>query len=130
MIIGKNDRRLGAILRDARRKAGLTARDVGDAVGYSEEMWYKIEQGKRVPDNATVADISRLLGVPLTEMLSLLGISLAEYRGWQRSEMLAMLRSYTETEDEDPESDPREELEKILKMLDGIKDGRKGGTVD
>jgi ATP/maltotriose-dependent transcriptional regulator MalT/DNA-binding XRE family transcriptional regulator len=45
----------GTLLRVLRRRAQLTQRDLGDAVGYSEAQISRLEQRKRLPDPAVVA---------------------------------------------------------------------------
>jgi transcriptional regulator with XRE-family HTH domain len=45
----------GTLLRVLRRRARLTQRQLGMAVGYSEAQICRLEQGKRVPDPAVVA---------------------------------------------------------------------------
>jgi ATP/maltotriose-dependent transcriptional regulator MalT len=58
----------GTLLRVLRRKARLTQRDLGIAVGYSEAQISRLEQGKRLPDPAVVAALFvpslRLSGEP------------------------------------------------------------------
>ncbi|MCS6774692.1 MAG: tetratricopeptide repeat protein [Thermoflexales bacterium] len=44
----------GALLRQLRRRAGLTQRELGLAVGYSEAHIARLEGGKRTPDPASV----------------------------------------------------------------------------
>lgn len=45
----------GTLLRVLRRRARLTQRDLGIAVGYSEAQISRLEQGKRLPDPSVVA---------------------------------------------------------------------------
>jgi ATP/maltotriose-dependent transcriptional regulator MalT len=58
----------GTLLRVLRRRARLTQRDLGIAVGYSEAQISRLEQGKRLPDPAVVAALFvpslRLSGEP------------------------------------------------------------------
>jgi tetratricopeptide (TPR) repeat protein len=45
----------GTLLRALRHRAGLTQRELGIAVGYSEAQISRLEQGKRLPDPSVVA---------------------------------------------------------------------------
>jgi hypothetical protein len=47
----------GTLLRVLRRRARLTQRELGVAVGYSEAQISRLEQGKRLPDPAAVATL-------------------------------------------------------------------------
>ena len=47
----------GTLLRVLRRGARLTQRDLGIAVGYSEAQISRLEQGRRLPDPAVVAEL-------------------------------------------------------------------------
>src|SRR5258706_2483869 len=49
--------RLGALLRCLRRRAQLTQRDLGIAVGYSFAQICRLEQGQRLPDRSVVAAV-------------------------------------------------------------------------
>jgi transcriptional regulator with XRE-family HTH domain len=64
-------RNLGAGVRAARRRAGLTQEALGQAIGKTPESISNIERGKQLPMIDTLAAMSAALGVPLSELFDL-----------------------------------------------------------
>ena len=56
-------------LRAARISAGLTQRQVADAMGITNSTYCGYETGKREPDVAKIKQLSTILGVPADELL-------------------------------------------------------------
>lgn len=56
-------------LRAARISAGLTQRQVADAMGITNSTYCGYETGKREPDVAKIKQLSKILGVPADELL-------------------------------------------------------------
>lgn len=59
-------------LQKARRKAGISATEMGAACGYSMSGWYYIESGKRKKrlDMDTASQIAQKLGMTLDEVFA------------------------------------------------------------
>ena len=54
---------LGKRLRALRRERGMTQQELGDALGVSASAVGMYEQGRRAPDNRTLAALCRFFGV-------------------------------------------------------------------
>ena len=54
---------LGARLLAARRRAGLTLTDVGEALGVSKQVVQRYESGARLPSLDRLADLAAVLGM-------------------------------------------------------------------
>lgn len=63
--------RLGQVLRDARRRAGLTQVVVAAKVGLSPEVYGRMERGHMLPSVPTLLCACRQLGVSADEALGL-----------------------------------------------------------
>ena len=61
---------LGQRLRDRRRALGLTLKEVADGAGLSVGFISQVERGLAAPSISSLAGISRVLGVPISEFLS------------------------------------------------------------
>lgn len=57
----------------ARRRAGMTQRDLGEKLGVSHVAVGDIERGKTKPNLDHLAAIAEALGVPLSQLLAVLG---------------------------------------------------------
>ena len=60
-------RHLGAVVRVARKRAGLSQDDLAGAIRRTPETISNIERGVHLPTIETVADLARVLEVPLPE---------------------------------------------------------------
>jgi transcriptional regulator with XRE-family HTH domain len=68
------DKTFGAALRDCRRAAGLTQRELAERSGLDFSYISKLENGRLPPPAAdTVVALCRILGVPPEEVLALTG---------------------------------------------------------
>lgn len=56
-------------LKEMRKKAGLTARDVALAVGVSFQNVYNWEAGSYLPEAAKLRNLARLYGCTVDELL-------------------------------------------------------------
>lgn len=56
---------LGRELRDARKRAELTLREVAEALGVGVATLHDYESGKSVPDALRLFDLAKLLGINL-----------------------------------------------------------------
>jgi DNA-binding XRE family transcriptional regulator len=55
---------LGGDLVDLRKAAGMTQRQLGDAIGTSRDLIAKIEQGRGLPSIGTLVKLVRVLLAP------------------------------------------------------------------
>ena len=58
---------IGAILRAAR--GDRTINEIATAAGIDPSTWWRIEAGKVTPSVATLSAISRVIGVPLDQLI-------------------------------------------------------------
>lgn len=60
-------------LKDARTKAGLTMKDVGEKLGISESYYCAIEKGERQKkmDMMVASGLSMILGIPISEIVQM-----------------------------------------------------------
>src|SRR4051812_31216699 len=95
-------RRLGGLLREARRRRNLTQIDIGDALGLSREQVSAIERGrpKKPLDPDHVNKLARLLCVPVLEMVIAQGYDV-DFEGIEGEEEVELLRAYRVLEDAD-----------------------------
>lgn len=63
-------RSLGARIRSARKRAGLTQDELATRISKSPESVSNIERGAQLPMLDTLSDIARVLDAPLTELLA------------------------------------------------------------
>ena len=61
--------RLGTVIRDERKKRGLTQEAVAKAVGIRRKALHRIEIGETVPKSATLLELCRLFALNEVEML-------------------------------------------------------------
>lgn len=59
----------GRRLSDARKRAGYTQQELGEALGFSLQTVSAWEQGRREPNLATLVKISKALGIGTSELL-------------------------------------------------------------
>ncbi len=57
-------------LREYRKKAGMTQKQVADSLGLSMSAVSMYEQGQRTPDVDTLSRLSKVLNVPVNALLS------------------------------------------------------------
>ena len=59
-------------LKDARKEAGLTCKEMGNRLGISEAMYFRIETGERQPNMSleTAVKISRILKLPIMTIIN------------------------------------------------------------
>ena len=59
-------------LKDARKEAGLTCKEMGNRLGISEAMYFRIETGERQPNMnlETAVKISRILKLPIMTIIN------------------------------------------------------------
>lgn len=68
------DETFGAALRERRRAAGLSQRELAERIGLDFSYISKVENGRLPPPAAdTVVTMCRVLGVPAEELLALAG---------------------------------------------------------
>ncbi|WP_019995007.1 helix-turn-helix domain-containing protein [Aureimonas ureilytica] len=58
---------VGSQVRAARKRAALTQEALADAVGRTSESISNIERGVQLPSIETLADLGRVLGIPIAE---------------------------------------------------------------
>lgn len=69
-----NQKRLGELIQDGYKTAGLTRRSLSQKVGLSERSLYSLEAGERVPREATQRRIEEALGWRRGAMTDILGL--------------------------------------------------------
>lgn len=57
-------------LKEARKRAGLTAREVATSMGVSFQNVYNWEAGSYLPEAAKLKDLARLYGCTVDELLA------------------------------------------------------------
>lgn len=57
-------------LKEARKRAGLTAREVATSIGVSFQNVYNWEAGSYLPEAAKLKDLARLYGCTVDELLA------------------------------------------------------------
>ena len=87
----------GDLLRQVRRRAGMTQRDLAAAVGYSVAMICSLEKGSRLPDVAVVAErfAPALALQDDPELAARLVAAAASVRGHQQSVAATVTRTIT-----------------------------------
>ena len=65
-----DQQKIGAVIRKARLKQGLTQAQLGAALGLTPQAISKWETGKGGPDLSLAGELSRLLGLRLEDLLS------------------------------------------------------------
>jgi transcriptional regulator with XRE-family HTH domain len=65
---------LGALLREERRAAGLSQRDVAERTGVSDAYLSQVERGRHEPSLRVLTAVASTLGVPLEALLARAGI--------------------------------------------------------
>lgn len=104
-------------LRELRKKAGLTMKEVGVAVGSAESTMSLYETGKRQPDFCTMKRIADYFGVTVDYLM---GSEVDEILEKRSSEEQTLLRGYRNLS----EIDKKEVLEYI--EFKGRKKSKKG----
>ena len=61
--------KLGSLIRALRREAGMTQRDLAEALGVTDKAVSKWERGLGCPDVSFLPQLSRLFGVDLEKLL-------------------------------------------------------------
>jgi len=58
-------------LKEARKGAGLTCKEMGQKLGISEAMYFRIETGERQPNMSleTAVKLSRILKLPIAKII-------------------------------------------------------------
>jgi transcriptional regulator with XRE-family HTH domain len=79
----------GARIRRARHLAGMSARQVAEALGFAEATVLRWEWGLRTPSGRTCEAISKLLGVPASWIL----FGVRELSAAERRQCLLMERA-------------------------------------
>lgn len=69
-----NKKRLGELIQDGYKAAGLTRRSLSQKVGVSERSLYSLEAGERVPRDLTQRRIEEVLGWRRGAMTDILGL--------------------------------------------------------
>lgn len=69
-----NRKRLGELIQDGYKTAGLTRRSLSQKVGLSERSLYSLEAGERVPREATQRRIEEVLGWRRGAIADMLGL--------------------------------------------------------
>jgi transcriptional regulator with XRE-family HTH domain len=90
---------LGAAIRAARNRAGLTQEELGAQIGKTPETVSNIERGKQTPTIETLAELARILKVPISELFDAVGDANALPDARRRSE--ARLREMVRQLDDD-----------------------------
>lgn len=57
-------------LKEARKRAGLTAREVATSIGVSFQNVYNWEAGSYLPEAAKLKDLARLYGCTVDDLLA------------------------------------------------------------
>jgi transcriptional regulator with XRE-family HTH domain len=68
---------LGAAIRAARNRAGLTQEELGAQIGKTPESVSNIERGRQTPTIQTLAELARVLAVPISELFDAVGAASA-----------------------------------------------------
>ena len=66
---GEKQRRIRALLRDFRLKAGLRQQDVAERLGEPQSFVSKIESGERRLDLGELAEVCEALGISLADFV-------------------------------------------------------------
>ena len=61
--------KLGSLIRALRREAGLTQRELAEALGVTDKAVSKWERGLSLPDISLLTPLAEILGVTVTELL-------------------------------------------------------------
>ena len=61
--------KLGSLIRALRREAGMTQRDLAEALGVSRQAVSKWETGTADPSTSNLLALAKLFGVPAEELL-------------------------------------------------------------
>ena len=61
--------KLGSLIRALRREAGLTQRELAEALGVSRQAVSKWETGTADPSTSNLLALAKLFGVPAEELL-------------------------------------------------------------
>lgn len=69
----KDERALGARLRQLRKERGLSVRELADSIDVSFQTVYRWENGDRVPDGFNMGKLMNVLGVRMKDVISDLG---------------------------------------------------------
>ena len=65
-----DNKKIGKLIADLRRKQGLTQEQLGEKVGVGFRSVSKWECGKTLPDIGIINDLSKILGISSDELLS------------------------------------------------------------
>lgn len=89
-------RAIGRMVKAARERAGMSQRELGRAVGYSEEQISSIERGRRTPQPDFLVAVDELLGCG--GLLALLGEDVERAKTRRRVRHPEWFRDYAELE--------------------------------
>ncbi|MEO3763239.1 helix-turn-helix transcriptional regulator [Streptomyces sp. B8F3] len=89
-------RAIGRMVKAARERAGMSRRELGQAVGYSEEQISSIERGRRTPQPDFLVTVDELLGCG--GLLALLGEDVERAKARRRVRHPEWFRDYAELE--------------------------------
>lgn len=65
-----NNKKIGKLIADLRKKQGLTQQDLGDKVGVGFRAVSKWERGMTLPDISIINELSKILGITSDELLN------------------------------------------------------------
>ena len=65
-----DNKKIGKLIADLRKKKGLTQQDLGDMVGVGFRAVSKWECGMTLPDITIINELSKILGISLDELMS------------------------------------------------------------
>lgn len=65
-----DNRRIGNLISELRKKKGLTQQELGDMVGVGFRAVSKWERGITIPDISIISELSRILGINVDYLLS------------------------------------------------------------
>lgn len=65
-----DNKKIGKLIKDLRKKKGLTQQDLGDKVGVGFRSVSKWERGLTLPDITIINEVSKILGISSDELLS------------------------------------------------------------
>ena len=65
-----DNKKIGKLIADLRKKQGLTQQELGDKVGVGFRAVSKWERGITLPDITIINEVSRILGISSDELLA------------------------------------------------------------
>ena len=89
-MVDELKRRLGLTVQAARRRAGMTQEGLAALIDRTPESVSNIERGRQLPTIETLADLGRVLDVPIIEFLD--GVDNGRAVTRERAQMEARIR--------------------------------------